>query len=459
MAEAKKKTSKKQSSKKKTAAVSSSKSANPFNRYGRRAVYIIDGARTPQLKARGKPGPFPAADLAVGCARPLLARQAFAPTDIDEVIMGCVMPSPDEANIARILALRLECGESVPAFTVQRNCASGLNALDAAAQSIALRRSDIVLAGGVESMSRAPILWNDAMVNWLAAWARSKTVPDRLKTLIKLRPGFFAPVIALLRGLTDPVVGLSMGQTAENLAYRFGITREQMDAYSVRSHQRLASAQDNGYLSEIETIYDVNGNYYSDDDGIRRDSSIESLAKLRPIFDRPFGMVTAGNSSQVTDGAAVLILASEQAVKKYNLTPKAKIYDCEWAGLQPAEMGLGPVHAITPILTRNKFSFSDIDYWEINEAFAAQVLGCLAAWESDEYCQQHLGLSEALGPLNQDKLNIDGGGVSIGHPVGASGARIVLHLMNILERTRSKRGIASLCIGGGQGGAMLIERI
>ena len=466
MAVSKKNTSKKKTSKKKAASTTSKTSpagkknaTKIVNRYGRRAVYIIDGARTPQLKARGKPGPFSAADLAVGCARPLLARQAFSPDDIDEVIMGCVMPSPDEANIARILGLRLECGESVPAYTVQRNCASGLNALDCAAQSIAMRRSDIVLAGGVESMSRAPILWNDAMVNWLSTWARCKTIPQRLQTLSKLRPQFFAPVIALLRGLSDPVVGLSMGQTAENLAYKFGISREQMDEHAVTSHQRLAAAQDNGYLNEIEPIYDVNGLYYTSDDGLRRDSSVEALAKLRPIFDRPFGSVTAGNSSQVTDGASTLILASEQAIKKYNLTPRARIYDCEWAGLQPAEMGLGPVHAITPILKRNKFSFDDIDYWEINEAFSAQVLGCLAAWEDDEYCKNNLGLDAALGSLDQRKLNIDGGGVSIGHPVGASGARIVLHLMNILERTNTKRGIASLCIGGGQGGAMLIERI
>ena len=450
---------KKKTSKKKTASKNKTASSAPFNRYGRRAVYIVDGARTPQLKARGKPGPFAAADLAVGAARPLLARQPFAPTDIDEVVMGCVMPSADEANIARILALRLECGESVPAFTVQRNCASGLNALDSAAQSIAMRRSDLVLAGGVESMSRAPLLWNDMMVNWLAAWARSKTIPDKLKTLIRLRPKFFTPIIGLLRGLTDPVVGLSMGQTAENLAYRFNISREEMDAFSVRSHQRLAAAQDNGDLNEIETIYDVNGNFYSEDDGIRRDSSIEGLAKLRPIFDRPFGHVTAGNSSQVTDGASTLILASEQAIKKYKLTPRARIYDCEWAGLEPAEMGLGPVHAITPILKRNKYDFNDIDYWEINEAFAAQVLGCLAAWENEDYCKNHLGLDGALGKLDQDKLNIDGGGISIGHPVGASGARIVLHLLHVLERTNKKRGIASLCIGGGQGGAMLIERV
>lgn len=455
MAVSKKKTSKKKTTQTKTSATGTTSK----NRYGRRAVYIVDGARTPQLKARGKQGPFAAADLALGCAKPLLARQTFLPTAIDEVIMGCVMPSADEANIARILALRLNCGKDVPAWTVQRNCASGMQALDCAAQSIAIRRSELILAGGVESMSRAPILYNDHMVGFLANMARSRTVMQKLKTLATLRAKFFSPIIGLLRGLTDPVVGLSMGQTAENLAYRFGITRSQMDGYAVQSHQRLAAAQDNQFLNEIETIYDTSGNFYNKDDGLRRDSDEQSLGKLRPVFDKPFGNVTAGNSAQITDGASVLLLASEKALKEYNLTPVAQIKDCEWAGLDPAQMGLGPVHAVTPILTRNKFSLNDIDYWEINEAFAAQVLSCLAAWQDEDYCKNELGLDGTLGQIDMNKLNIDGGGVSLGHPVGASGARIVLHLMRTLERTKTKRGIASLCIGGGQGGAVLIERV
>jgi len=423
-----------------------------------RAVYIVDGSRTPQLKARNKPGPFHAAELAIGCGRPLLARQPFEPDAFDEVIMGCVMPGPDEVNIGRVISLRLGCGNRVPGWTVQRNCASGMQALDCATRNIRSGQADLVLAGGVEAMSHAPVLLGTAMVTWLGAWATAKTLPLRLKTLGQLRPAYFKPIIGLLRGLTDPVVGLSMGQTAENLAYRFNISREEMDAYAVRSHQRLAQAVKEGHLSEIETLYDTHGKVYSHDDGLRADSSVEKLAKLRPVFDRPFGAVTAGNSAQVTDGAAMLVLASETAVKKHGLTVRGEIRDCHWAGLEPAQMGLGPAHAITPMLKKKRLKLEDIDYWEINEAFAAQVIACLRAWEDRDYCREELGLKTPFGSLDQERLNIDGGGVSLGHPVGASGARIVLHLLSVLERKQAKRGVASLCIGGGQGGAMLIER-
>jgi acetyl-CoA C-acetyltransferase len=424
-----------------------------------RPVFIVDGSRTPFLKARNKPGPFAAADLAVSCGRALLSRQTFEPPAIDEVILGCVMPNADEANIARVVGLRLGIGKDTPAWTVQRNCASGMQALDCAALEIANQRADLILAGGVESMSHAPVLYNHHMVTWLGALSTAKTPLQRLKVFSQLRPKHLKPIIGLLRGLTDPVVGLSMGQTAENLAYRFGITREQMDTFATRSHLRLAQAQDNLHLEEIEPLYDTRGHVYLQDDGLRRDSTVEALAKLKPVFDKPFGLVTAGNSAQVTDGAALLLLASEKAVKDYNLPVIGQIIDSQWSALEPAQMGLGPVHAITPILKRHKYGLNDIDYWEINEAFAAQVLACLAAWEEDTYCEQELGLEGAFGSLDQDRLNVDGGGVSIGHPVGASGARIVLHLLDVLKRNQAQRGIASLCIGGGQGGAMLVERV
>jgi acetyl-CoA C-acetyltransferase len=461
MAEPRKKASRKTASNETTMDSGASKAKRNFGTGGKlaRPVFIVDGSRTPFLKARGKPGPFPAADLAVGCGRALLSRQTFEASLIDEVILGCVMPNADEANIARIVALRLGIGKDVPAWTVQRNCASGMQALDCAALEIANKRAELVLAGGVESMSHAPVLYNLEMVGWLGALSSSKTFLQRLKVFSQLRPKHLKPVIGLLRGLTDPVVGLSMGQTAENLAYRFKINREQMDEYAARSHHRLASAQDNGYLTEIEPIYDIRGRVYQDDDGLRRDSSVAALSKLRPVFDPPFGMVTAGNSAQITDGAALLLLASEKAVKEYNLPVMGQITDIQWAALEPAQMGLGPVHAITPILKRQKAELHDIDYYEINEAFAAQVLACLAAWQDDDYCKNELGISAALGVLDQDRLNVDGGGVSIGHPVGASGARIVLHLLNVLNRNNASRGIASLCIGGGQGGAMLVERV
>ena len=316
----------------------------------KKIVYVIDGSRTPQLKARGKPGPFTASDLAFAAGRSLLARQPFEPENFDEVILGCMIPGPDEANIARIVALRLGCGKSVPAWTVQRNCASGMQALDCAASNIASGRSNLVLAGGTEAMSHSPIQLNHKMVNWLSDWRSARNWHTRLKVLTHLRPGHLTPVIALLRGLSDPIVGLSMGQTAEILAHRFSITREEMDAFSIESHMRLANAQDNGHLSEIETIYDGRGNYYDKDDGLRRDSSKEGLAKLKPVFDREVGKVTAGNSAQVTDGAALLILASREAVDKYNLPVLGRIVDCKWAGLDPSQMGLGPAHAVVPLL-------------------------------------------------------------------------------------------------------------
>lgn len=425
----------------------------------KRDVYIVDGARTPFLKARGKPGLLSASDLAVSAGRELLARQPFAPSDLGEVIIGCVMPSENEANIGRVVSLRLGCGFSVPAWTVQRNCASGMQALDSAAKDISMGRHEIVLAGGTEAMSRAPLLYNPRMVNWLADLNSAKGLMAKLQQFIKFRPSNLVPVIALLKGLTDPVVNLNMGQTAEIVAHRFGISREAMDAYSLESHRRAALAQDNHYFSDVLPAFDSVGHYFTDDDGIRRDTSMEKLASLKPIFDKKFGSVTAGNSSQVTDGAALLILASKEAVLKYKLPVLARIVDTQWAGLDPAEMGLGPVYAATPLMQRYNLRIDDIDYWEINEAFAAQVLGCIAAWESDAYCKEFLGLPGAFGQLSPTRLNVDGGAVALGHPVGASGARIVLRLAHILKRKEAKRGMATICIGGGQGGAMLIENV
>jgi acetyl-CoA C-acetyltransferase len=428
----------------------------------RAPVYVVDGARTPFLKSKNRPGPFAASDLAVQAGRALLVRQKFTPQELDEVILGCAAPSVDEVNIGRVAALRLGCGEKVPGWTVMRNCASGMQALDSGIANILSGRSQLVLAGGVDALSRAPLLYNDTMVSWFSDLAAAKTAGQRAALFARLPfKALLAPVIGIMKGLTDPMVGLLMGQTAENLAHRFGITREQMDAYSVRSHQRVARAQDEGPLQpgggEVEALYDARGNTYGLDDGVRRDASLEGLAKLKPFFDRKYGNVTPGNSSQITDGAAWLILASEDAVKRHGLAPVGRIVDSQWAGLDPAQMGLGPVHAATPILQRHRLGLDDLDYWEINEAFAAQVLGCLAAWKDEKYCKEELGLEHVMGELDQDKLNVDGGAVALGHPVGASGARIVLHVLRLLKRKNAKRGMASICIGGGLGGAMLLE--
>jgi acetyl-CoA C-acetyltransferase len=421
-------------------------------------VFVIDGARTPLLKARNEPGPFAAADLAVAAGRPLLARMPFAPTAIDEVIIGCVIPAPDEANIARLISLRLGCGQQVPAFTVQRNCASGLQAVASAAERIRLGQAQLVLAGGTEAMSRSPIQWNLAMSAWLGRMLGARDWMTRLRTLGHFRLTHLQPVYSLLLGLTDPLVKLSMGQTAEIVARRFAISREAADAFALQSHRRLAAAIDAGHLAdEIEVLYEPSGKFYAEDTGLRRETDMAQLAKLRPVFDRKYGQVTSGNSSQVTDGAALLVVASEAAVQRYQLPVLGELLDHTWAGVDPSQMGLGPVHAVAALLTRNKLTMRDVAQMELNEAFAAQVLGCQAAWDSAEYARTELGLDAPIGAIDPERLNPEGGAIACGHPVGTSGARLSLHLLKALKRKGGGLGVVTLCIGGGQGGAMLVR--
>src|ERR1700681_57635 len=368
-------------------------------------VYVVDGTRTPFLKARSKPGPFAASDLAVQAGRALLTRMPFAPDALDEVILGCASPSPDEVNIGRVVALRMGCGQKVPGWTVMRNCASGMQALDSAMANIRCGRSHLVLAGGVDALSRAPLLYSEKMVLWFANFSTAKSFGDKAMALLRLNPAeALKPIVGLMKGLTDPIVGLLMGQTAENLAYRFGITRREMDEFSAQSHRRVLAAQKAGrFDGEIVPLFDRNGKVYTADDGVREDSTPENLAKLKPFFDRKYGNVTAGNSSQITDGAAWLILASEAAVAQDQLPVLGTILDSEWAGLDPAQMGLGPVHAATPLLKRHGLNLDDVDAWEINEAFAAQVIACLRAWADDKYCRESLGLDQALGVLDRSE--------------------------------------------------------
>jgi acetyl-CoA C-acetyltransferase len=425
-----------------------------------RPVYIIDGSRTPFIKARGKPGPFTPVDLAVQCGRPLLMRQPFAPHQFDQVILGCVNVIADEMNPARVAALRLGMGEDMTAFTVQINCGSGMQSIDTAYRYIQNGTSNLILAGGAEALSHAPLVFNRRAVGWYAKLFGARGLGAKLAAFASFRPSMLTPVIGLERGLTDPITDLNMGQTAELVSHLFGITRRQADEYAAESQQRLAKAQAEGLLKdEVEPAFARDGTVFDHDDGVRPDSTADTLAKLKPAFERPWGKVTPGNSSQITDGASWVILASEDAVKEHNLTPKAAIVDSEWAALDPSVMGLGPVYCSTALMKRHGLSLSDIELWELNEAFAAQVLGCLAAWEDAEFCKDALGLDAPAGRIPRDRINVDGGAIGAGHPVGASGNRIVLHLVNAMKRLGHKRGIATECIGGGQGGAMLIEMV
>jgi acetyl-CoA C-acetyltransferase len=425
-----------------------------------RPVFIVDGSRTPFLKARSGPGPFTPVDLAVQCGRPLLARQPFAPDTFDQVVLGCVNVIADEMNPARVAALRLGMGEAMVAFTVQINCGSGMQSIDTGYRYIREGAADLILAGGAEALSYAPLVWPAQGVRWFAGLAAARGIGAKIMAMLKARPKYFKPIIGLERGLTDPITELNMGQTAEVVGHLFGVTREQSDAYAAESHRRLAHAQKEGFLKgEVETAFARDGKFYDHDDGVRPDSTSETLAKLRPVFERPWGQVTAGNSSQITDGASWVILASEEAVAKHGLKPKAAILDSQWSALDPSIMGLGPVLSATALLKRNELTLQDIETWELNEAFATQVLGCLAAWNDEKFCKEILGLDGAAGQIDRSKLNVDGGAISLGHPVGTSGNRIVLHLINAMKRLGTRRGIATECIGGGLGGAMLIEAV
>src|SRR5256885_4978425 len=326
-----------------------------------RPVFIIDGSRTPFIKARSGPGPFTPVDLAVQCGRPLLARQPFAPGAFDQVILGCVNVIADEMNPARVAALRLGMGEKMVAFTVQINCGSGMQSIDTGYRYIREGISNLILAGGAEALSHAPLVWPQAGVRWFAGLAGAKGIGAKILAALQARPSYFKPIIGLERGLTDPITELNMGQTAEVVGHLFGITRAQSDAYAAESHRRLARAQAEGFLKgEVETAFSRDGKFFDHDDGVRPDSTAETLAKLRPVFERPWGQVTAGNSSQITDGASWIILASGQAAARYGLTPKAAILDSQWSALDPGIMGLGPVLSATELLKCNELMLAGI---------------------------------------------------------------------------------------------------
>ena len=423
-------------------------------------VFLVDGARTPFLKAQAGPGPFTPVDLAVQCGRPLLARQPFDRAALDLVILGCVNVIADEMNPARVAGLRLGLPEATVAFTVQINCGSGMQSIDTAYRYIRDGSHQMILAGGAEALSHAPLTLRQSAVEWFGRMSTAKGPLEQAKNMAGIRPEFFKPVIGLERGLTGPITTLSMGQTAEVLAHHFGIDRETADAYAMQSHHRLAAAHKEGRLKgELMPAFAKDGTVYDHDNGVRPDSDMDGLAKPKPVFEPPYGKVTAGNSSQITDGASWCILASEKAVDAHGLEPLAEITDSEWAGLDPSIMGLGPVMSSTPIVKRHGFGIGDIDLWELNEAFAAQVLACEKAFDSDAFAREHLGRERALGALDMTRTNVNGGAIALGHPVGATGARLLLTTAHQMAVADAELGLATLCIGGGQGGAAVLERV
>lgn len=421
-------------------------------------IAILEGARTPFTKAFGALATVPAPELGRIAARAALTRAQIAAEQVDQVVFGNVAPPPDAPNIARVIALQTGIPQDRIAHSVHRNCASGLEAITTAAQLIQLGDARTVLAGGTESMSRIPLLFNEDATGLFLQLGRAKSWWQRLGTLLRFRPRHFRPVPSLKLGLTDPVCGLMMGETAEVLAEEFGISRREQDEYALESHRRAAAAQKRCDLSaEIGAVSaEVAGREVTEDVGVRADQTPDALARLKPIF-KADGTVTVGNSCMVTDGAAAVVLMPGQAARAEGRRPLGYLRAYAYAGCDPRRMGLGPVFATAKLLDRTGLSLGDIDLIELNEAFAAQVLACERAFASETFAREQLGRGKALGALDRSRLNVNGGAIALGHPVGATGTRLVITLLKELQRRGKKRGLATLCVGGGQGAVILVE--
>ncbi|MDO8543271.1 MAG: thiolase family protein [Opitutaceae bacterium] len=422
-------------------------------------LYIVDGVRTPFCKMGTALAGADAVELGRTVAAAVLARTGIDAGQIDEVIFGCVGQPIDAANASRVIALRAGVPDHVPAITVHRNCASGFEALTQAAEKVAAGRGDIFLVGGTESMSRYPLLYNDSATRKYGQLAKAKSAGQKLAQLLRFRPGDFAPKVALQLGLSDPVCGCNMGQTAETLARDWRITRDQQDQFALQSHHRAAAAKQK-LSEETWPVYPRGGRApaaVTGDNGVRENQTMEALAKLRPVFEKRGGTVTAGNASQITDGAVALLVMSEAGLRRTGLTPLGRLVDYAYAGCEPARMGLGPVYAIARAEKRTGLGLKHAEIIEINEAFAAQVLACQAAAASGEFGRKNLGRDRPLGEIPNEILNVNGGGIALGHPVGATGARLVLTALRELNRRQARRALVSLCVGGGQGAALWLE--
>jgi acetyl-CoA C-acetyltransferase/acetyl-CoA acyltransferase len=421
-------------------------------------IAILDGARTPFAKAFGPLASVPAVELGRVAAVAALERAGIAPSAIDQVIFGNVATPPDAPNIARIIAHQAGVPDDRIAHTVHRNCASGMEAVTTAAQLLQLGEARTILAGGTESMSRIPLFFNESATQRFLRLSRAKSWWQRLVTLLGFRPRHFQPIIGVQLGLIDPISGLLMGETAENVARDFALTREEQDRYALESHRRAVAAEQRGTFADeiVPLAIESSGTPLAADFGPRKEQTLEALARLKPFFDAD-GTVTVGNSCSITDGAAALVLMPGETARAEGRQPLGYLRGYAYAGCDPSRMGLGPVFATSKLLAQLDMSLDSIDLVELNEAFAAIVLGNQRAFASVDFARRQLGRQQPLGELHPDRLNVNGGAIALGHPVGATGARLILTLLKELRRRGLRRGLATLCIGGGQGGAVLVE--
>ncbi len=423
-------------------------------------VVIISGLRTPYAKAGTAFKDVSAVDLGAAVMKEVVARAGIDSERIDEVIVGNAGMPADAANIARVIALRAAIPERIPAYSVQRNCASGMQAAASAYTQIIAGMSDVVLVAGVESMSNYAFYIKKKLRDVITTAQRAKTLGARARALLSLRPKDFVPVVGLIDGLTDPISGLIMGETAEVLVRDFGISRREQDELALTSHQRWSAANEAGkFKNEVVPFYvPPKFEAVTEDIGPRKNQTLEALQKLQPYFDRRFGTVTAGNSSPITDGAAAALIVSADKAKEQGHQPMGYIRAVAFTGFDPSRMGISPLYATHKVLKQARMTMRDIELIELNEAFAAQIIAVERAAVSKEYFAKHLPGEDPIGEFRRDIMNVNGGAIAVGHPVGSSGLRIIITLLKEMERRNLSVGLATLCIGGGQGGAMIVER-
>lgn len=421
-------------------------------------LVIVDGVRTPFCRAGTEFASVGADELGRLAVNALLTRSGLDPALVDEVIFGCVAQPVDAANVARVIALRAGVPESVPAITVQRNCASGCEAITLAQEKLSAGCGSIFIVGGTESMSNIPLLFKPSTATKFNHLSRAKSLGQKVQSLCRFRPSDFQPRVGLLLGLSDPVCGMNMGETAELLAREFRISREEQDAFALESNQRALAAREKHAAEIFPAFMPRKGTAIVHDNGPRDNQSSAALGKLKPVFDRRNGTVTAGNASQVTDGAVALLVMSERRAQQLGFSPLGALSGYAYAGCDPSRMGLGPTFAINDAEKKTGLTLDDADVIELNEAFAAQTLAVMKSVQSDSFAKKFLGRERALGEIQREKLNVNGGAIALGHPVGATGARIVLTGLKELERRKAKRALVTLCVGGGQGAALWLER-
>ncbi len=428
-----------------------------MNNIGRR-VAIIDGCRTPFARSNSDFRDVTAVELGKAAVRELIARTEIDVELIDHVVYGTVVQSVQEPNIAREVTLGSGIPARVPSFTVGRACASSNQAITSAAEQIALGMADVIIAGGAESLTDIPILASPELRNALVRASKAKSLGERIGAFRALRPSNLTPITP---AIAEPTTGETMGESAEKMAKANGITREAQDRWALRSHQLAAAATADGRLTREIVPFYVPPKYeqvVTSDNGIRTDTSYEKLSTLKPVFDRKYGSVTAGNASPLTDGASAVLLMSEEKAKELGYKPLGYIRSYAYAALDPGDQLLqGPVYAAPTAFDRAGLTMKDIGLLEVHEAFAAQVLSNLQWFDSDKIAKERLGRDKALGLPPEDQINVMGGSLAIGHPFGATGGRITVTLLNELRRRGKQFGMISVCAAGAMGFVMIVE--